>query len=286
MRPPPSARTAAVAVAALASLAALPGRAAAGEARIEDNSFLIEEAYNQEPGVLHHIQTFMRSWTTGQWLYTFTEEWPVGGEDHQVSVVLPLSRVDGASGSSAGVGDVSLNYRWAYLQEERLPAVAVVRATVFLPTGERARALGEGRPGAQLALPVSVKLGERFVDHVNLWGTWFPDSWGGATYGRSTGWGAGNGLVWLALPAFNPMLEVYWAEAQRKVEGGPAISARTLLLNPAFRTAINFQSGLQIVWGLGAPIGIGPSRGDRSLFLYLSFEHPWSSRAAPDAPRG
>ena len=60
-------------VTALATaLAALPGSAVAGEARIEDNSFLIEEAYNQEPGVLHHIQTFMRSWTTGQWLYTYT----------------------------------------------------------------------------------------------------------------------------------------------------------------------------------------------------------------------
>jgi len=274
-------------VTALATaLAALPGSAVAGEARIEDNSFLIEEAYNQEPGVLHHIQTFMRSWTTGQWLYTYTEEWPVGGEEHQLSAVLPVSRVDGASGSSSGLGDVALNYRYAYVQDEALPVTAVVRATALLPTGERARALGEGRPGAQVALPVSVKLGERFVDHVNLWGTWFPDSWGGTTYGRSAGWGAGNGLVWLARPTFNPMLEVYYTELEHRPEGGPTHSARTLLLNPAFRSAINFTSGLQIVWGLGAPIGVGPSRGDRGLFLYLSFEHPWSSRAAPDAPRG
>ena len=26
--------------------------------KIQDNSFLIEEAYNQEPGVVHHIQIF------------------------------------------------------------------------------------------------------------------------------------------------------------------------------------------------------------------------------------
>ena len=43
---------------------------------IQDNSFLIEEAYNQEPGVVQHISTFQRAVPTGQWQYTFTDEWP------------------------------------------------------------------------------------------------------------------------------------------------------------------------------------------------------------------
>jgi len=44
--------------------------------RIEDNSFLIEEAYNQDPGVIQHISSFqyMKDHT---WIYTFTDEWPV-----------------------------------------------------------------------------------------------------------------------------------------------------------------------------------------------------------------
>ncbi len=29
-----------------------------------------------------------------------------------------------------------------------------------------------------------------------------------------------------------------------------------------------------MVAGVAAPIGVGPSRGERGLFLYLSFEHP------------
>ncbi|HPS72404.1 MAG TPA: hypothetical protein PLM70_09135 [Bacteroidales bacterium] len=52
--------------------------------RIEDNSFLLEEAYNQEAGVIQHISTFqydlMRSWN-----YSFTQEWPVPNQKHQLS---------------------------------------------------------------------------------------------------------------------------------------------------------------------------------------------------------
>ena len=32
----------------------------AAQAQIADNSFLVEEAYNQEPGVVQHINTLMR----------------------------------------------------------------------------------------------------------------------------------------------------------------------------------------------------------------------------------
>ena len=69
-------------IAMVALAAGIPGRAGADSSRIEDNSFLIEEAYNQEPGVLHHISTFQRSSLTGRWLFTYTEEWPVFGQDH------------------------------------------------------------------------------------------------------------------------------------------------------------------------------------------------------------
>lgn len=45
--------------------------------KIQDNSFLIEEAYNQEPGVVQHIQLFQYLKKSKEWLYTFTQEWPV-----------------------------------------------------------------------------------------------------------------------------------------------------------------------------------------------------------------
>jgi len=53
-------------------------RATSGGARpIEDNSFLIEEAYNQEAGVVQHISTFALQRGTRAWVYAFTQEWPL-----------------------------------------------------------------------------------------------------------------------------------------------------------------------------------------------------------------
>ncbi|MGE5790801.1 MAG: hypothetical protein ACM33C_08005 [Syntrophaceae bacterium] len=45
-------------------------------------------------------------------------------------------------------------------------------------------------------------------------------------------------------------------------------------INPGLRFAINFQSGLQVVPGISMPIGVGPSEGERGVFVYLSLEHP------------
>ena len=57
------------------------------EPEIQDNSFLIEEAYNQEFGVVQHISTFIRLWNSGDWVYSFTQEWPMPGDPrHQLSV--------------------------------------------------------------------------------------------------------------------------------------------------------------------------------------------------------
>jgi hypothetical protein len=51
------------------------------------------------------------------------------------------------------------------------------------------------------------------------------------------------------------------------------------------RFAIDFPSGLQIVPGLSFPIGMGPSQGDYGLFLYLSFEHPFTGQSPASKER-
>jgi hypothetical protein len=45
------------------------------------------------------------------------------------------------------------------------------------------------------------------------------------------------------------------------------------------RWAYDFRSGLQIVPGVAFPIGVGPNSGERGIFLYLSFEHPFTRAA-------
>src|ERR1043165_8843946 len=77
---------------------------------ISDNSFLIEEAYNQEPGVVQHINTFMRT-RGGDWVYTFTQEWPVMSMKHQFSFTAAELNLD----HKKGVGDTAINYRYQLL---------------------------------------------------------------------------------------------------------------------------------------------------------------------------
>ena len=86
----------------------MPALASAeGAKKIQDNSFLVEEAYNQEAGVVQHIQSFMYLRQSKEWAYSFTQEWPLGDETHQLSYTVPVVRV-GDPDRSTGVGDIAL----------------------------------------------------------------------------------------------------------------------------------------------------------------------------------
>src|SRR5688572_31529334 len=100
------ARTAAL----LLLLLAIP--VAAQDKPIQDNSFLLEEAYNQEPGVVQHISFFTRAFDGG-WVYTFTQEWPAPSQKHQLSYT--VIGMDPGEGLTAGLGDLVLNYRYQLL---------------------------------------------------------------------------------------------------------------------------------------------------------------------------
>src|SRR5213592_1228277 len=87
----------------LALLAAGPSGRRAVAQGIADNSFLMEEAYNQEAGVVQHISAWQRSLRSAAWAYTFTQEWPVGTQTHQFSYTIPVQRTE--SPSNTGLGD-------------------------------------------------------------------------------------------------------------------------------------------------------------------------------------
>lgn len=243
---------------------------------IQDNSFLIEEAYNQEAGVVQHVNTFMRQ-RGGDWLYTFTQEWPVGGLKHQFSFTLPAQRVGPSSdGGSGGVGDVALNYRYQLIGNGDTAIAIAPRFTLLLPTGDERKELGTGGPGVQFNLPVSAALSRRLVSHWNAGATFTPSAKN--SLGEKAGtddYNLGQSFVWLAAPSFNVLLETAWNSSESVV--GPRQTKREyeLLINPGVRWAHNFRSGLQIVPGVAVPVGIGPSKGERGVFFYLSFEHPF-----------
>ena len=242
---------------------------------IADNSFLIEEAYNQEPGIVQHINTFTRQ-RNGDWLYTFTQEWPFFSQRHQLSYTIPVQRFDGSPDSINGVGDVALNYRYQLLGIGDGRVAIAPRVSVLLPTGDEKKELGKGGTGIQLNLPVSIALTRKFVTHTNAGATFTPSAKNVlGEKAHTKDYNLGQSLIWLAAPNFNVLLEAVYNSAESVV--GPRRTEREheLLLNPGARFALNFRSSLQIVPGISFPVGVGPSRGERGVFFYLSLEHPF-----------
>lgn len=198
---------------------------------IQDNSFLIEEAYNQESHVVQHIFTYQRD-RQGAFGATFTQEWPVTGVRHQFSYTLPYSgrRVD----------DVAVNYRYQ-LAGDGTTRVAIAPRVSYLV---RDRA-------AQFNLPVSIVLSPRVVTHWNV----------GVTISRrEQSWSGGGSMIVAALPKVHAMLELFRQD-------------RTTLVSPGIRWAHDLPNQLQIVPGIAMPVDTRTH--ERSLYLYLSFEHPY-----------
>jgi hypothetical protein len=263
----------------VAVLLPLPSTARAGERPIQDNSFLIEEAYNQEAGVIQHISALTRSMRTGEWVYSFTEEWPVLSQTHQASVTLNFL---GLQPGTAGIGDVALNYRWQAVGNGDSSVALAPRLSVILPTGNAALGLGSGSPGIQVNLPMSVALSEQFVAHTNLGGTYLPSARAVAGgQGALSSFSIGQSLIWLAAQNLNFLAEtVYWASEFVGPRGAERASALTIA--PGVRAALDLPGGLQIVPGISVPIGIGPSRGETAIFFYLSLEHPFRPAGETD----
>jgi hypothetical protein len=250
--------------------------AARAEEPLQDNSFLIEEAYNQERGVVQHINTFSRAQASGDWVYTLTQEWPVPDARHQLSYTLPLLDVHGAAAAHVGVGDVALNYRYGALGRNGERVAFAPRATLLVPTGRSQDGLGTGGPGVQVNLPLSIVVAPKLVTHWNAGAT--------RTFGARDADGAraslnalalGQSVVWLFHPRINVLVETLWTRTPSVAGKDTTARADALFVSPGVRFGHDFASGLQIVPGIAVPIGVGPSRGERSLFVYLSVEHPF-----------
>ncbi|MDQ3223083.1 MAG: transporter, partial [Gemmatimonadota bacterium] len=176
-------------------------------AQIQDNSFLLEEAYNQESGIVQHISTFARPSGGNAWAYSFTQEWPLGGIRHQLSYILPVQNDAGGT----GLGDIALNYRYQLLGHPDARVVLAPRLSLLLPTGNDEQGRGSGGPGLQTNLPLSVVLGPQVVGHLNAGATVTPSAKSPlGDEATTTSFNLGASAIWLLRPSFNLMVEALW----------------------------------------------------------------------------
>lgn len=250
---------------------------------IQDNSFLVEEAYNQDPGVVQHISQFQQDLRASNFGFLFTQEWPVGGIKNQLSYSVPIVRPDESSGT--GLGDVRLNYRYQAVGDGESIFAVAPRFTIILPTGDYRRSRGAGAAGYELWLPASLVLSQKLIAHGNAGLTLTPrarDSNGDRATTRS--WTFGGSFIWLAKPLFNVLLEALYQRVEEVAAPLQTDGSNMVTISPGIRWAYNFPSGLQIVPGIAVPFVVAPGHGSRSVFFYLSFEHPFT-RAAREKAR-
>jgi len=247
------------------------------ETPIQDNSFLVEEAYNQDAGVVQHINTWMYMYNSREWFYTFTQEWPVPDQLNQLSYSIPVSRVHPDAQAKTGLGDIALNYR---VQAYAGPVVFIApRLTLLLPTGDYKKGVGAGSIGIQLNYAMSLELGRYLAAHINAGFTYTPLSkitgyWRERRQHWTLSYDFAGSLVFLAHHNFNLLVEGLCVSTETVRRQGGTIRRYDYYINPGLRFAVNHASGLQVVPGIAFPVGFGSARGNWGFYTYLSFEHP------------
>ncbi len=243
---------------------------------IVDNSFLVEEAFNQERGVFQNIFTATRS-RDGRWDGSFTQEWPVPDERHQLSYTVPFTLMTGTH----GVGDVLINYRFQALDEHgRMPAFSP-RLSLVIPSGNQERGLGSGAYGWQLNLPFSKQFGDLYV-HWNAGATFLPNAPTGIqALGRSTAsltspFVAASAIVRVR-PMFNVLCE-YVAASNEVVDAGAAVRTAANTVSPGFRGGWNVGER-QLIVGAAVPVTFQSGAATYGLLTYFSFESPFRTIA-------
>jgi hypothetical protein len=250
---------------------------------IEDNSFLIEEAYNQEPGVVQHVITaaFNNDSRRRGWTFNFSQEWPVFSQDHQFSYTIPASHFVDGSDRIHGVGDILLNYRYQAFEEGELKPAFAPRFSLILPTGNRDRETGNGAVGFQWELPFSKKIGPRSAVHANFGLTYLPGvraRMGGSTAPLSprhslVSYNLGASGIFAVMPRFHLMLE-WIGELEESIDdSGKTKREFQPVISPGFRAAVVNEDKLQVVVGAAAPLGLNRKADNYGALLYLSIEH-------------
>ena len=242
--------------------------------QITDNSFFVEEAFNQDAGVFQNILGVAR--IQGSWASTFTQEWPVASQKHQLSYTVAYLDADAQS----GFGDALINYRYQATLEGPGRAAFSPRVSVIVPTGSRNDGLGDGSVGLQFNLPVSKQIRDWYV-HWNGGLTWLPRAQGEFQSSASSSrerenlvspFIAGSAIYRLE-PMLHLMLESVVSFDQIAVEGG-AVRETTVTLSPGFRGGWNVGDK-QIVTGFALPISWTESTRDTGAFVYFSYELPF-----------
>ena len=235
---------------------------------ITDNSFLVEEAFNQEPGIFQNIFGIYGP-GDGSWVSAFTQEWPIRVQKHQLSYTVAFAHTDVTS----GVADALVHYRFQlWDQSARRPAFSP-RVSLVLPTGSARRGLGDGSPGWEVNMPFSKQVRDLYF-HWNAGFTHLPSAEVDLAQHNLLSPRVAVSALWRARSMFNVMLEsvLEWPE---QIEGDTTERERVAIVLPGFRGGWSVGAAQAIV-GVGVPVTFANGVTDAGIFGYFSYELPFT----------
>ena len=237
---------------------------------ITDNSFFVEEAFNQDRGIFQNIFSWARD-DSGNWNASFTQEWPAPGVTHQLSYTVPFA----GGGSPAHVGGVLLNYRMQMIAEGRKRPAFSPRFSVILPTGRNID--DSDRPGVQFNLPFSKQFGDFYV-HFNAGATWLHGVAAGETSKTNlmSPVYAGS-VIWHTRPYLNLMLESMLMLQDTVLDEETTTAQPIGMIAPGVRGGWTLGDR-QLILGAAVPITLQEGQPRSMAFLtYFSYELPFTS---------
>jgi hypothetical protein len=248
----------------------------------EDNSFLLEEAFNQRIGSIQTIFNYNLDnirYKNAQ--FSFTQEIPLADLKHELSYTVVYGLAENQDGGvNSGLGDITISYRPMLLGEKHW-AMVIPRFTLILPTGKSSNGLGLGAPGFQFNLAVTKRPTRKLVTHFNAGFTYlyksdryyFTNNTNQLAYEHDLFFkNIGASIIWYPTRKANLMVEYISNFISGINQENKITDNYQQIVNPAFRFCID-NGRMQIVPGIGFPIRIMNSKYEGAgLFFYLSFE--------------
>ncbi|MCI0684180.1 MAG: hypothetical protein L0Y71_18885 [Gemmataceae bacterium] len=268
-----------------------------GPQHIRDNAIFVEEASNQEPGIVQHVFNWFQFWDRADQAHTrdfamsYTMELPVGSQKHQFSFTAQyLTAFEdpdfGAASQQGDVGDTFINYRYQLLANDDFLWCSP-RASLILPTGDKRLGSGTGEVGYQFNLPIS-RYAEKFDYHFNAGFTYTPDVsvptagvvplvLGFETLSPEHDLRAANlgvSAFWKPKADLHFFVEALAVWSEDIDELGSRVSSTQVLISPGVRFAV-IQDPMEWVLGVAVPVGLTRDTPDIGVVAYMSIEHPF-----------
>jgi len=258
-----------------------------GQPAIEDNSMLIEEAFNQEAGIIQHISNFV--FNDGNFAYNYTQEIPLADVKHQLSFGVSYAKLKKPTNITDlthsyitnGLGDIFINYR-PMLWGKNDWALVIPRFSLIVPTGNSRYGLGSGSWGGQFNLAVTKRIGPRITTHYNAGYTLMTkadhytitsDGQPVLLYEKNLSTtNLGMSAIFLVTSKLNLMVEYVGAYGKEMQDDGLLTPLKTSIINPGIRLAFDIGN-VQIVPGVGVPMNFANGKYESTGgFIYLSIE--------------